>query len=183
MYSNNIISGGFSDRRRSRSPRIDRRDRERSRHRSRSRDRKKRRSRDRDVEEIDVGSRRNERRDRGAGSGGGGGAEREKEKKRKRSRSRERERSERKRERRDKDRERDRDRKEKKPDLRDGEIKIKEEPIDGELFFFVTSVQSLLFCNFQIYAKSMTEIFVFRNNLNKWEPFGYFAIEIIFKFY
>lgn len=108
--------------RRSRSPRIRERERER---RSRSRDRKKRRSREREVEDVDRRDRDRDRRDR------------EKEKKRKRSRSRDRDR-ERKRDKRekerdrDRDRERDRDRKERKPEFRDGEIKIKEEPIDGE---------------------------------------------------
>lgn len=102
--------------RRSRSPRIRERERDR---RSRSRDRKKRRSRSR--EEVD-------RRDRDRSD------RREKEKKRKRSRSRDRDRSERKRDKRDKERDH-RDRKERKPDFRSGDIKIKEEPVDGECNF------------------------------------------------
>lgn len=111
-------------RRRSRSPR-ERRERERSRHRSRSRERRKRRSRERDVDDID----RRDRRDKDR--------EREKEKKKKRSRSRERDRSEKKRDRRDRERDKDRERKERKPDFRDGEIKIKEEPIDGNILIIV----------------------------------------------
>ncbi|XP_055377501.1 U1 small nuclear ribonucleoprotein 70 kDa [Condylostylus longicornis] len=112
------------ERRRSRSrDRIDRRERERSRHRSRSRERRiKRRSRDRDEDYE-----RRERRER----------EREKDKKKKRSKSRERDRdrdrdrSEKKREKRDRDRgDRDREKKERKPEFREGDIKIKEEPID-----------------------------------------------------
>lgn len=102
--------------RRSRSPRIRERERER---RSRSRDRKKRRSRSRD----DSARRDRDNRDRSD--------RREKEKKRKRSRSRDRERAERKRDKRDKERDH-RDRKERKPDFRAGDIKIKEEPVDGE---------------------------------------------------
>lgn len=120
---------GRYDRRRSRSREVerpvrrDRMERERSRHRSRSRERvRKRRSRERgDVEEIvdrRGGGGERDRRER----------EREKEKKRKRSRSRDRDRSDRKREKRDRDR--DRERKERKPEFREGDIKIKEEPID-----------------------------------------------------
>ncbi|XP_037028122.1 U1 small nuclear ribonucleoprotein 70 kDa [Bradysia coprophila] len=111
----NDRSDRFNDRRRSRSPRIDRRERERSKHRSRSRDRKKRRSRDRGDRDGDDMDRRRDRSDR------------EKDKKRK-NRSRSRDRSERKRDRRD--RERDKDRKDRKPDLRESDIKIKEEPVD-----------------------------------------------------
>lgn len=125
MTINSILShfvgtaGLFGERRRSRSPRIDRRERDRYRSRSRSRDRKKRRgSREREGEDVDG---RRERRDRERGG--------EKDKKRKRSRSRER--SERKREKRDKDRERS-ERKERKPEFREGDFKIKEEPIDGK---------------------------------------------------
>ncbi|XP_055607604.1 U1 small nuclear ribonucleoprotein 70 kDa-like [Uranotaenia lowii] len=127
------------DRRRSRS-----RDRAPDRRRrSRSKDRRRRYSREREHEDL-------ERKDRW-----GGGAERERsrerdrdrdrdrerdrerdraEKKRRRSRSRsrsrdrERDRGDKKRDKRDKDR--DRERKERKPDFRDGEIKIKEEPQD-----------------------------------------------------
>lgn len=109
----------FDGRRRSPSRSRDRRERERSRHRSRSRERKRRRSRDREYEDFDN---RRERRDRDR--------EREKEKKKKRSRSRDRDRSEKKREKRDREREKDRDKKERKPEFREGEIKIKEEPID-----------------------------------------------------
>lgn len=108
--------GGDRFQRRSRSPRVRERERDR---RSRSRDRKKRRSRSR--EEVDR--RERDRSDRGD--------RREKEKKRKRSRSRDRDRSERKRDKRDKERDH-RERKERKPDFRGGEIKIKEEPVDGE---------------------------------------------------
>lgn len=53
---------------------------------------------------------------------------RSRSKDRKRKRSKSRDRSERKKDRRDKDR----DRKEKKPEFREGEIKIKEEPLDGK---------------------------------------------------
>ncbi|KAJ6638467.1 U1 small nuclear ribonucleoprotein 70 kDa [Pseudolycoriella hygida] len=113
---NILVQTGFNDRRRSRSPRIDRRERERSKHRSRSRDRKKRRSRDRgDRGDVDDMDRRRDRSDR------------EKDKKRK-NRSRSRDRSERKRDRRD--RERDKDRKDRKPELSERDIKIKEEPVD-----------------------------------------------------
>uniref|UniRef100_A0A7G3AWW5 U1 small nuclear ribonucleoprotein 70 kDa n=1 Tax=Lutzomyia longipalpis TaxID=7200 RepID=A0A7G3AWW5_LUTLO len=115
------------DRRRSRSRERIPRERERSRHRSRSRERRKRRSRDRsDYEDVER-ERIRERGDR-AERGDRDRRDREKDKKRKRSRSRDRDRSDRKRDRRDKDR--DRDRKERKPDFREGDIKIKEEPID-----------------------------------------------------
>ncbi|XP_052861940.1 U1 small nuclear ribonucleoprotein 70 kDa [Anopheles cruzii] len=121
------------ERRRSRS-----RDRERRQHRSRSKERPRRRprSRDREVEERERWDKDKEReRDRDRSR------ERDKDRKRKRSRSRERERGEKSRHKRnDRDRERDRgersgagnvvDRKERKPEFRDGEIKIKEEPID-----------------------------------------------------
>lgn len=66
--------------------------------------------------------------------------DREKDRKRsKRSRSR-------KRDKRDKERDkRDKDRKERKPEVfRDGEIKIKEEPIDGEFDFY--SDQHIISC-------------------------------------
>lgn len=122
------------DRRRSRSPRIDRRERDRSRHRSRSprADRKKRRSsRDRNDDDgaSSAGdgergsSSRRERRDRSERAG-----DKEKSKRSKRSRSRERGS---KRDKRDKERGLG-ERKEKKPDFREGDIKIKEEPVDGE---------------------------------------------------
>ncbi|GAB0100263.1 U1 small nuclear ribonucleoprotein 70 kDa [Sergentomyia squamirostris] len=110
------------DRRRSRSrERLPPRERERSRerYRSRSRERRKRRSRDRsDYEDVERDNRVRDRDRR----------DREKDKKRKRSRSRDRDRSDRKRDKRDKDRERDR--KERKPEFREGDIKIKEEPLD-----------------------------------------------------
>ncbi|KFB51019.1 AGAP006755-PA-like protein [Anopheles sinensis] len=124
------------ERRRSRS-----RDRER-RHRSRSKDRsRRRRSRERDVEERDRWDKDRERdRDRSR--------DRDKDRKRKRSRSRDRDRSEKSRRDKRSDRGGERgergdrgerggppggsvgDRKERKPDFREGEIKIKEEPID-----------------------------------------------------
>ncbi|XP_063702719.1 U1 small nuclear ribonucleoprotein 70 kDa [Culicoides brevitarsis] len=102
----------FEPRRRSRSrERI--RDRDiRRRSLSKDRDRKKRRSRDRRSRSREDYDRKRDRRSRS------------KDRKRKRSKSRDR--SERKKERRDKDR----DRKEKKPEFREGEIKIKEEPLD-----------------------------------------------------
>lgn len=58
--SSQFIDTGFNDRRRSRSPRIDRdrRERERSKHRSRSRDRKRKRSRDRGDRDLDDMDRR-----------------------------------------------------------------------------------------------------------------------------
>lgn len=125
---------GF-DRRRSRS-----RDRERRR-RSRSKDRGRRRhSRERDYDDRWDKERersrekdrdRDRERDRDRSD-----RDRDREKKRRRSRSRsrdrERDRSEKKRDKRDKDR--DRERKERKPEFRDGEIKIKEEPLDGKCF-------------------------------------------------
>lgn len=130
IFSLKNISTGFNDRRRSRSPRIDRRERERSKHRSRSRDRKKRRSRDRGDRDGDDMDRRRDRSDR------------EKDKKRK-NRSRSRDRSERKRDRRD--RERDKDRKDRKPDLRESDIKIKEEPVDGKSTFCIFVVNGFFF--------------------------------------
>lgn len=124
--------------------REDRRERERGqenerggveRRRSRSREkvervrrsRSKERRRRREVEEHD----RYDRRDRDQ-------REKDKDRKRRRSRSRDKDRTERKRDRKDRDRERDREhrdrdrseRKERKPDFRDGDIKIKEEPVD-----------------------------------------------------
>uniref|UniRef100_A0A336K613 U1 small nuclear ribonucleoprotein 70 kDa n=1 Tax=Culicoides sonorensis TaxID=179676 RepID=A0A336K613_CULSO len=81
---------------------------------SKDRERKKRRSRDRRSRSRDDYDRKDRRERRS----------RSKDRKRKRSRSRDR--SERKKDRRDKDRER----KEKKPEFREGEIKIKEEPLD-----------------------------------------------------
>lgn len=119
------------DRRRSRS-----RDRERRR-RSRSKDRGRRRhSRERDYDdrwdkERDRSREKDRDRDRERDRDRTD-RDRDREKKRRRSRSRsrdrERDRSEKKRDKRDKDR--DRERKERKPEFRDGEIKIKEEPLD-----------------------------------------------------
>lgn len=90
----------------------DRWEKERERSRDKDRDRERDRERDRDRSDRD--------RDRDR--------DREKKRRRSRSRSRDRDRSEKKRDKRDKDR--DRERKERKPDFRDGEIKIKEEPLD-----------------------------------------------------
>ncbi|XP_053677384.1 U1 small nuclear ribonucleoprotein 70 kDa [Anopheles nili] len=123
------------ERRRSRS-----RDRDR-RHRSRSKDRnRRRRSREREMEE------RGDRWDKDRERERERSRDRDKDRKRKRSRSRERDRAEKNRHKRsERDRGGDRDRgerggggpgnsggerKERKPDFRDGEIKIKEEPID-----------------------------------------------------
>lgn len=91
-----------------RKDRWDNKERERSREKDRDRDRDRDRERDRD-------------RDRG---------DRDKKRRRSRSRSRDRDRdrSEKKRDKRDKDR--DRERKERKPEFREGDIKIKEEPMD-----------------------------------------------------
>uniref|UniRef100_A0A182N7K6 U1 small nuclear ribonucleoprotein 70 kDa n=1 Tax=Anopheles dirus TaxID=7168 RepID=A0A182N7K6_9DIPT len=122
------------ERRRSRS-----RDRDR-RHRSRSKDRsRRRRSREREMD--DRGDRWDKERDRERDRS----RDRDKERKRKRSRSRDRDRAEKSRHKRGERERGDRDRgdrggasgnggggerKERKPDFRDGEIKIKEEPID-----------------------------------------------------
>lgn len=122
-------------RRRSRSrERIRERERERSRRsRSKSRERRRRRggSREREYDENEKRDRREKDRERDRER------ERERDKKKRRSKSRERDSSrerrdkKRERDRREKDRDRgDRDVKERKPDFRDIDIKIKEEPID-----------------------------------------------------
>lgn len=142
----------FSERRRSRSPRIDRRERERYRSRSRSRDRKKRRvSREREGTEDSDG--RRDRRDRERG-----GADKDKKKKRSRSRDR----SERKREKREKDRGERGDRKERKPEFREGDFKIKEEPIDGKfkfanitaIFYINHSISLFLYIDYPDYSEN-----------------------------
>ncbi|XP_055538918.1 U1 small nuclear ribonucleoprotein 70 kDa-like [Wyeomyia smithii] len=123
------------DRRRSRS-----RDRDRRR-RSRSKDRRRRHSREREHEEPERKDRwekdrersrerdrecdreRDRERDRDRDR------DREKKRRRSRSRSRDREREQRVEKKRDK-RDKDRERKERKPEFREGDIKIKEEPMD-----------------------------------------------------
>lgn len=114
--SNSLFVLGF-ERRRSRSRERPERRRERSR--SRDKDRRNRKDKSRDRSERDKRDKRDER-----------------DKDRKRRRSRSKDRSEKKRDRKDKDREerrKDRGDKERKPEM---EIKIKEEPVDGELLLY-----------------------------------------------